>query len=103
VRTFKKVKPLYNPMWRWLPEREAHPRGTYYRKHDDSVVTWQCLDQVLVSPDLASLIERVDILPRMNRATLIEADKVKMNEDYGDHLPVELTLLSKGDSHDQFA
>jgi endonuclease/exonuclease/phosphatase family metal-dependent hydrolase len=103
VRTFQKLRPLYNPMWRWLPERAAHPRGTFYRKHDDSVVSWQCLDQVLVSPDLAGCIDRVDILARMNAATLIEADKVRMNDDYGDHLPVELALISKGDAHEQAA
>lgn len=103
VSTFRKLKPLYNPMWRWLSERAAHPRGTYYRKHDDSVVTWQCLDQVLVSPDLADRIERVDILGRMDQVTLIEPDMVKMNDDYGDHLPVELTLNSKGDTNEQSA
>ncbi|HSN99824.1 MAG TPA: hypothetical protein VLS89_16120, partial [Candidatus Nanopelagicales bacterium] len=92
VETLRRIKPLYNPMWRWLPERDGHPRGTYYRKHDDSVVTWQCTDQILVSPDLAPRIDRIDILDRMGAEVLVQPDRVMMNKSYGDHLPVELTL-----------
>ncbi|WP_437279368.1 endonuclease/exonuclease/phosphatase family protein [Sorangium sp. So ce375] len=95
VKSFQKLRPLYNPMWRWLPERGAHPRGTYYRKDDDSVVTWQCLDQILVSPDLASRIERLEILDRLGDEVLVEANRMTMNGEYGDHLPVELALKNE--------
>lgn len=92
VQTLRPFRPLYNPMWRWLVERDTHPRGTYYRKHDDAIVTWQCIDQILVSADLARRVERVDILARIGTTTLIGADRVSMDATYGDHLPVELTL-----------
>lgn len=92
TKSFQKLRPLYNPMWRWLPEQEQHPRGTFYRKHDDAVVSWQCLDQIMVSPDLANRIARVTILDQLLGQMLVEPTRVTMSGDYGDHLPVELEL-----------
>ena len=92
TKSFQKLRPLYNPMWRWLSEQDQHPRGTFYRKHDDSVVSWQCLDQIMVSPDLAERIVRVTILDRLLGQMLVEPNRVAISSDYGDHLPVELEL-----------
>jgi exonuclease III len=92
TKSFQTLRPLYNPMWRWLSEQAQHPHGTFYRKHDDAVVSWQCLDQIMVSPDLADRIARVTILERLLGEVLIEPNRAAMNGDYGDHLPVELEL-----------
>lgn len=62
------------------------------RKDDHSVVNWQCLDQILVSPDLAEQIDAVNILDRLGDTVLLAPERASMDDAYGDHLPVELTL-----------
>lgn len=51
--------------------------------------------QILVSPCLANRIERVEILDRLGDEVLVESNRVKMNDEYGDHLPVELALSTE--------
>ncbi len=87
----KPQRPLYNPMWRWLGEQEAHPKGTYRYDGDDAILEWNCLDQVLVSADFADRID-VRIMTRLHGESLIARDHKTPKAQFSDHLPVEAQI-----------
>ncbi|WP_437835555.1 hypothetical protein [Sorangium sp. So ce1153] len=85
--------PLYNPMWKWLPERRKHPRGTHYYLDDDCGISWHCYDQILLSPELVEHVQDFRVLSKLGKTNLIEGDQKKPIETgYSDHLPVTLVL-----------
>ncbi|WP_437587563.1 hypothetical protein [Sorangium sp. So ce1000] len=95
--------PLVNPMWR-LVAGDRTP-GTFHDDHDG--LRWHCLDQVLVSRDLAtrplvpvirgwlsnrSLVDEAG-KPLRGRVTGGDGDAAKkIDYIYSDHLPVEMIL-----------
>jgi hypothetical protein len=85
--------PLYNPMWRLLPEQKSPPHGTFeYLDNDESGVRWSHIDQVLTSPSLYDLIQEVVILHALG-GTLIATDRgVPKSLFASDHLSVLATF-----------
>lgn len=90
--TLRDRSPLFNPMWKCLAERREHPRGTHRYLDDHCGISWHCYDQILLSPDLVESVQRLRILTRLGRATLIDAQRKRPTKAYGDHLPVKLEL-----------
>jgi hypothetical protein len=88
---------LYNPMWKMMPERSRHPRGTCVHRDDHSIVGWHCYDQIIVSTHLAERANAVRVLCKLGDAWLMTArHKDPSDTNYSDHLPVELVLPIDG-------
>lgn len=85
--------PLFNPMWRFLPETDDPPHGTHeYLDNDESGIRWAHLDQILLSPSAVGLLKGLEILVALDGVAIVTAggkpDKVKSS----DHLPVMAIL-----------
>lgn len=92
ARHFDQRPPLYNPMWRLLPERvsPAHgPHGTHHwYRPGVSGVRWFHIDQILVSPSVVDLLESVDVLVELDGQRLVSRRGVPDVRAVSDHLPV---------------
>lgn len=79
---------LYNPMWKYLPERPLPPFGTYEKlvsKH--SGVRWWLFDQIVLSRDALSFVESVDVPTTLDELVL-HKNGYPDRENVSDHLPV---------------
>ena len=81
--------PLYNPMWRLLPERDEPPHGTYcWDRPEVSGVRWWHIDQILVSPSVVDELKNVDILVELDGQQLLNKHGKPDLRIASDHLPV---------------
>jgi exonuclease III len=88
-----KLRPLYNPMWRLLPESSTRPSGTYLLNSEDQGIRWRLCDQILVSRDLIGRINGdPEILPRLSGSALTTKRGYPSSSKFSDHLPVQLRL-----------
>lgn len=87
-----KRPPLYNPMWRFLPERREPPHGphgTYHwYKNGVSGVRWWHIDQILLSPSALDQLQSVDILVELNGQRIVNQRGKPNVRLASDHLPV---------------
>lgn len=96
--TYGDRRPLYNPMWRWLAERRASPRGTYHFVDEVNGIPWRCYDQILLSSELIEYAGPARILDRLSKRDVLVTRKQAYpdGKSYSDHLPVQLTLTRNG-------
>lgn len=93
--------PLVNPMWRLVAGGRAP--GTFHGDYDG--LRWHCLDQVLVSQDLATRplvpvirgwMSNRSLVDKAGKPLLVRVKKKDGGEEesytYSDHLPVEMIL-----------
>ncbi|MCB9763587.1 MAG: endonuclease/exonuclease/phosphatase family protein [Alphaproteobacteria bacterium] len=99
--------PLWNPMWRFLPEagwpslkeEAAHhsqplARGTFHWHDDKASLKWHLLDQILLSADLADQLRTLRILTTLDgsNACLAKPSGIPDKNMYSDHLPVQAAM-----------
>lgn len=84
--------PLFNPMWRFLPERldPLHgPHGTCeWLKNEVSGVRWAHFDQILLSPSIVDLLHKIDVLVELDGELLVSERGVPDLSKASDHLPI---------------
>jgi endonuclease/exonuclease/phosphatase family metal-dependent hydrolase len=88
------IRPLYNPMWACLPEREGKAGGTLFLESEEAVgIRWRFCDQILLSREL---IESIDgepaILQRILTESTVKARGGRPQTKLSDHLPVEVNV-----------
>lgn len=87
-------KAFFNPMWRFMTDRDGSPAGTYY--WDAAIPSnhyWYTLDHVLVRPELADKLNRVTILDHDGTDPLTVPGDGRPDALAGsDHLPVLVAL-----------
>ncbi len=87
------MRPLYNPMWRLLPESSDRPGGTYLLKTGDQGIRWRLCDQILVSRDLVDkIVGDPEILSKLAKASLLTGAGAPSTKKFSDHLPVQLRV-----------
>lgn len=90
------VKPLYNPMWPLLLDEAGGAKGTYHFRGATDLF-WHCIDQIIVSLDLAPHLGKPEILTALQDAAragqdLVTAHGLPNDKKYSDHLPVQMTV-----------
>lgn len=89
----KSMRPLYNPMWRLLPESQGQPAGTFRLKSHDQGIRWRLCDQILVSQELiAKLNGSPQSLAKIGQTKLLTKQGSPRTKAISDHLPVELSM-----------
>lgn len=83
---------LYNPILNFLSE---HPKmyGSFYDIHGSSTPIWHCLDQMLVSRDLAPLVTNMCYLRAIAQNSLMNHSIP--NDNISDHLPLLVRLKER--------
>jgi endonuclease/exonuclease/phosphatase family metal-dependent hydrolase len=82
---------FFNPMWAHFGDRVDHPPGTYYYDRSEHVnYYWNILDQVIVRPDLMDRCdgERIRILTKVGKVSLLLGDGRPNYQSFSDHLPL---------------
>lgn len=81
---------FYNPMWSLFGDGNPGPSGTYYHTGSSrGMFGWNMLDQVLLRPSVADLLESVRILDSIGTISL----RTSLNRPtQSDHFPILLTL-----------
>lgn len=83
---------MYNPTIEFLSEKENNC-GSFYLASGATTLYWYCLDQVIVSADLADAIEDVRYLRHIGDRSLL-AD-IAPDKRVSDHLPLLVTIGSE--------
>ena len=87
---------FYNPMWRFLGEREIdRPAGTcYYRRSDMITTFWHVFDQVLVRPALLDRFpeESVQVVTEVGNISLSQKSGLPGHGGTPDHLPITFSI-----------
>lgn len=86
---------FYNPMWRFLSERDNQPQGTYYYcKGDPLCYFWHIFDQVIIRPFLFDVWdnESLQILTSDGKTSLLSRDGRPRGKAISDHLPILFRL-----------
>lgn len=86
---------MFNPMWKFISNRNM-PMGTYYYNSTDyHALNWHVFDQFIISPKLMPYFKNVSILSRINRMSLLNNNNT-INKEISDHLPILLELHLEG-------
>lgn len=80
---------FYNPILHFISE-DTKMYGSYYYKQDNPTPIWHCLDQVLVSKNLANCIRSIRYLKTINNKSLVK--KIKPDNEISDHLPLLVSI-----------
>ena len=84
---------FFNPMWQFLTDRDGRPPGTYHRRASVPVNHfWYTLDHVLVRPEIAGRLSRVEIVEADGTESLLTANGWPDLRAGSDHLPLLFTL-----------
>lgn len=88
------VQYFYNPMWElmgnWSPTRQP---GTFYKRNLTDSIRWHMIDQVLVRPAIAQLLNGSPrVLTIAGKNSLVSRNGVIVKK-ISDHLPVVVSLL----------
>lgn len=85
------IRIFYNPTWRLLGDQTPQNQpGSFYNPRDiTDALVWHCIDQVLVTPSLISLIEpdTPQILTNSGRSDLLTRGGAP-RKSISDHLPI---------------
>ena len=87
---------FYNPMWGFLGDRHEEPPGTHYYRSGFVSYDWQLYDQVMFRADTLPWFKgNVEILTKINGATLAKASGRPNRKIGSDHFPVFFQLQSR--------
>ncbi len=82
---------FYNPMWRYLGDRDGMPPGTYHYDNSQHLTYyWNMFDQVLVRPSLIDNldVDRIRIVDKIAGTSLLTPGGVPNGAVGSDHLPL---------------
>ncbi|WP_227255029.1 endonuclease/exonuclease/phosphatase family protein [Frigoriglobus tundricola] len=84
---------FYNPMWSVMGDRSLGPPGTFYRSAAEAVnYYWNTYDQVLLRPELADRLKRLDVLSSDGVESLMTRTGLPDVANGSDHLPLLFCL-----------
>jgi hypothetical protein len=84
---------FYNPMWSLMGDRSPGPPGTFYRGAADAVnYFWNTYDQVLLRPELAPRLHRLEVLVTDGVESLLTRNGLPDATHASDHLPLLFRL-----------
>ena len=85
---------FYNPMWSLFGDRTPGPAGTFFHGASSPANQYWCMyDQVLVRPELAETLRRVEILDSDGEASLVTKHTGRPSKSKAsDHLPILFQL-----------
>ena len=89
----KEYQKFYNPMWKFMANRES-PYATYYYNNSDMVnYYWNAYDQIIIRPHLLCAFEydSLNIITETTNHQLLKNRKPN-KEKYSDHLPLYCIL-----------
>lgn len=86
------MRPLYNPMWRLLPENPSGPGGTFVLNSGDQGIRWRLCDQILVSRELMDKLDGPPQILSMLVGTKLTTAAGNPSGRISDHLPVHLSV-----------